>query len=162
MINMYKNVDDTFINLWNRVHTHANPAWLSQLQTQLSEAVPAYFECTETQSVLIRVTQQWLKAQAWQLCVCQGLVSSVASENPQTFKYPIEIARDLLSMTHQFSRPAIEVHGVGLVSKFRLIASFQAFLRNWPEIHISSSSRLLSNPCYISIWLGPHSRNIYL
>lgn len=113
---MYKLVDDTFINLWNRIHTHANPAWISQLQTQLSKAVPAYLDCTEAQAVMIRVTQQWLKAQAWQLCVCQGLVSSVASESALTFKYPIEIARDLLATTHQFSQPAIEVHGVGLVS----------------------------------------------
>lgn len=116
MINMYKIIDDTFVNLWNRVHTHANPAWIAQLQTQLSEAVPAYLDCTEAQAVEIRVTQHWLRAQAWQLCVCQGLVSSVTSDSPLTFKYPIEIARDLLTTTHQFSQQSMEVHGAGLVS----------------------------------------------
>lgn len=116
MINMFKIIDDTFVNLWNRVHTHANPAWIAQLQTQISEAVPAYLECTEAQAVLIRITQQWLRAQAWQLCVSQGLVSSVTNENILTFKYPIEISRDLLTMTHQFSQQTMEVHGVGLVS----------------------------------------------
>lgn len=122
MINMFKIIDDTFVNLWNRVHTHANPAWIAQLQTQLSEAVPAYLECTEAQAVLIRITQQWLRAQAWQLCVCQGLVSSVTSENILTFKYPIEISRDLLTMTHQFSQQTMEVHGVGLIEKLFDIA----------------------------------------
>jgi hypothetical protein len=122
MINLYKTIDDTFVNLWNRVHSHTNPSWIAQLQTQLSEAVPAYLECTEAQAVEIRVTQQWLRAVVWQLCVCQGLVSSVANDNSMTFKFPIQISRDLLTMTHQFSQPAMEVHGVGLIEKLFDIA----------------------------------------
>jgi hypothetical protein len=119
MINMFKNIDDTFVNLWNRVHnTHVSPAWITQVQTQLSEAVPAYFECTEAQEVEIRITQQWLRSQVWQLSVCQGLVSSVSNDSPLTFKYPIDIARDLLTISHQFSQQAMEVHGVGLVSTY--------------------------------------------
>jgi hypothetical protein len=116
MINLYKTIDDTFVNLWNRVHNHVNPQWIAQLQTQLSEAVPAYLECTEAQAVEIRVTQQWLRAMAWQLCVNQGALSSVSQDTSMTFKFPIQISRDLLTMTHQFSQPAMEVHGVGLVS----------------------------------------------
>jgi hypothetical protein len=52
----------------------------------------------------------------WQLCVSQGLVSSVAPDSSMTFKYPVEISRDVLSMTHQFSQQAMEVQGVGFVS----------------------------------------------
>jgi len=117
LITLYKIIDDTFVNLWNQVHASAaNPAWFAQVQSHLSEAVPAYLECTEAQAVEIRITQQWLKAIAWQLCVCQGVVSSVTNENCMTFKYPIEISRDLLTMTHQFSPQAMEVHGAELVS----------------------------------------------
>ncbi|KAL6152352.1 hypothetical protein ACJQWK_04874 [Exserohilum turcicum] len=123
MINMFKIIDDTFINLWNRVHnTHVSAAWITQVQTQLSEAVPAYSECSEAQEVQIRITQQWLKSQTWQLSVCQGLVSSVSNDVPLTFKYPIEIARDLLTISHQFSQQSIEVHGVGLIEKLFDIA----------------------------------------
>lgn len=119
MINMFKIIDDTFINLWNRVHnTHVSAAWITQVQAQLTEAVPAYFECSEAQEVQIRITQQWLKSQTWQLSVCQGLVSSVSNDVPLTFKYPIEIARDLLTISHQFSQQSMEIHGVGLVSRF--------------------------------------------
>lgn len=32
-----------------------------------------------------------------------------------TFQYPVEIARDLISMTSQFSQQSMEVHGIGLV-----------------------------------------------
>lgn len=130
MINMFKIIDDTFINLWKRVHnTHASAAWITQIQTQLSEAVPAYFECTGVQEVQIRITQQWLRSQTWQLSVCQGLVSSVSNDIPLTFIYPIEIARDLLTISHQFSQQAMEMHGVGLVSIFR--SFFRVIPRHW-------------------------------
>lgn len=123
MINMFKIIDDTYINLWNRVHnTHVSAAWITQVQTQLSEAVPAYFECSEAQEVQIRITQQWLRSQTWQLSVCQGLVSSVSNDIPLTFKYPIEIARDLLTISHQFSQQSMELHGVGLVSILGFLA----------------------------------------
>ncbi|UPX13701.1 uncharacterized protein EKO05_0004200 [Ascochyta rabiei] len=122
MINLYKTIDDTFVNLWNRVHGHANPSWIAQLQTQISEAVPSYLECTETQAVEIRVTQQWLRAMVWQLCVCQGLVSSVSQDTSMTFKFPIQISRDILTMTQQFSQTTMEVHGVGMIEKLFDIA----------------------------------------
>jgi hypothetical protein len=146
MINMFKIIDDTFINLWNRVHnTHASAAWITQVQTQLSEAVPAYFECTEVQEVQIRITQQWLRSQAWQLSVCQGLVSSVSNDIPLTFKYPIEIARDLLTISHQFSQQAMEMHGVGLVSSFSFFARQPQSWRLSPfePLHLSLEPSLL-------------------
>lgn len=116
LLNLYKPVDDTIINMWNKIQTHASPSWMAQLQNQLTEALPAYLDCTESQAADLRITQQWLRTMLWQLCVSQGLVSSMAADNTLTFKYPIEISRDLLSMTHQFSQHAMEVHGVGLVS----------------------------------------------
>ena len=33
-----------------------------------------------------------------------------------TFRYPIEIAKDLVEVTRQFSKQSMEVHGIGLVS----------------------------------------------
>lgn len=116
MINLYRPVDDTFVNLWNKVHPHPNPTWATQVQNQLSEALPSYLDCTESQAVELRVTQQWLRTMLWQLCVSQSLVSSVATDDCMTFKYPIKISRDLLSMTHRFLELAMEVLGVGLVS----------------------------------------------
>jgi hypothetical protein len=136
LINLYKPFDDTFFGLWNKVQSHANPTWIAQLQSQLSEALPAYLECTEAQAVDLRITQQWLRTMVWQLCVSQGLVSSVAADSAMTFKYPIEISKDLLSMTHQFSQQAMEVHGVGLVSiarspavRFSQTLSVRTFVR---------------------------------
>ncbi|KAF2192543.1 hypothetical protein K469DRAFT_553174 [Zopfia rhizophila CBS 207.26] len=122
LISLYKPFDDTFFCLWNKARANANPTWVAQLQSQLSEALPAYLECTEMQAVDLRVSQQWLRTMVWQLCVSQGFVSSMTTESAMSFKYPIEISRDLLSMTHQFSQQAMEVHGVGLIEKLFDIA----------------------------------------
>ncbi len=132
MINMFQVIDDTYINLWNRVHNHANPAWITRLQIRISEAVPVYLECTEAQAVLIRVTQQWLRVHAWQLCVCQGLVSNVSNDASLTLKYPIEASRELLTITHQFPPQAMEVHGASFVSLywFLVYSSISATIMN--------------------------------
>jgi hypothetical protein len=123
MVNMFKIIDGTFVNLWNRVpNICANAAWITQAKTQLSEAAPARIECTEAQEVQIRITQQWLRLQLWRLSLCQGLVSSVSNDDSLTFKYPIEIAGDLLIISDQFSRQAMEAQGTGLVSTLK---SFQ-------------------------------------
>lgn len=158
MINMFKIIDDTFINLWNRVHnTHVSAAWITQVQTQLSEAVPAYFECSEAQEVQIRITQQWLRSQTWQLSVCQGLVSSVSNDIPLTFKYPIEIARDLLTISHQFSQQSMEVHGVGLVS----ILGSLAYCNIWRTSPLQPLRLVLRSLSYHDL-TRPALANVYL
>lgn len=160
MINMFKIVDDTFINLWNRVHNmHAGAAWIIQVQNQLSEAVPAHFECTEAQEVQIRITQQWLRLQAWRLSVCQGLVNSVSNDNPLTFKYPIEIADDLLTISSPFSQQVLEAHGAGLVSRFDF--SYASLISNFnvcPHLSHHSMQQSLSYLDLTSSLLG----NVYL
>ncbi|KAF2501119.1 hypothetical protein BU16DRAFT_438422, partial [Lophium mytilinum] len=121
LLDLYKPFDDSFIALWNKTTPSgtggANPSWLASLQVQLQEMLPAYLDCTEIQAADLRVTQQWLRTVVWQLCVSQGFVSSLATDPGMTFKYPIEISNDLLSMTQHISQQAMEVHGVGLIEK---------------------------------------------
>jgi hypothetical protein len=126
-ITLYKNIDDTFINFWNRVHTQVNPAWLAQLQARLSEAVPAYLECTEAPGIEIHITQYWLKAMVWQLCARQGLVSSVTNDNCMNYEYPVEISGRLLTMTDQSSQEAMEVHGAELVRDSLIVLDLTRF-----------------------------------
>ena len=51
----------------------------------------------------------------WQLSIQNGYLSSNHDDPSMTFQYPVEIARDLVSMTSQFSQQSMEVHGIGLV-----------------------------------------------
>jgi hypothetical protein len=51
MINLYKIIDDGFVNLWNRVHDDVNSSEMARLHKQLSETVPLHLECTGVQAL---------------------------------------------------------------------------------------------------------------
>jgi hypothetical protein len=61
------------------------------------------------------MSQAWLKTMVWQLAISHGFISSMASDNTLSFRYPIDISRDLVEMSNDFSHHAMEVHGIGLV-----------------------------------------------
>ena len=85
------------------------------MQQQLTDAVPLNLKCTEIQEADMRITQQWLRTIVWQLSTASGCLSSTNADESMTFRYPIEIAKDLASVTMRISLPAMQVHGIGLV-----------------------------------------------
>lgn len=117
LVNLFKPFDDTFVGLWNKAHVGCSTEWLGRLQNQLSDALPAYLHSTESQAVDLRTSQQWLRTMVWQLSISHGYLSSAAADNAMSFKYPIEISRDLIASTSGFSQNAMEIHGIGLVEK---------------------------------------------
>jgi hypothetical protein len=140
LIKLYKPFDETFFGLWNRTRHGAVPSWLVGLQRQLSEALPDYIESTETQAVDLKMSQQWLKTMVWQLAISHGFISSMASDNTLSFRYPIEISRDLVEMSNEFSQHAMEVHGIGLVSYSHIAEASMSLLMHF----IYSRSRSFS------------------
>lgn len=115
LVNLYRPFDDTFIGLWNKSRTDCSTLWLAHLQKQLSQALPAVLDSTETQAADLRTSQHWLRTIVWQLSITNGFLSSTSPDSSMTFCYPIEIAKDLVTVTSQLSRRSMEVHGVGLV-----------------------------------------------
>lgn len=118
LVNLFRPFDDTFVGLWNKARVGCTTSWLARLQQQLSEALPEYLQVTESQVVDLQISQQWLRTMVWQLSISQGFLSSTAADQALTFQYPIEITRDLGRMASQFTHPAMEVHGIGLVSDY--------------------------------------------
>ena len=116
MINLFRALDDTFIGLWNKSRSDCSTAWLANLQQQLSDALPPNLNSTESQAADIRISQQWLRTMVWQLSITNGYLSSSSPDSSMTFKYPIEIARDLARDISILSLQSMEVHGIGLVS----------------------------------------------
>lgn len=105
-----------FIALWNKARSDCSTSYLSALQKQLTDALPIYLNSTESQTTDLRTSQQWLRTMVWQLSIQNGCLSSGNDDPSMTFSYPVDISRDLISMTSQFSQQSMEVHGVGLVS----------------------------------------------
>ena len=75
----------------------------------------AYFDIF-TEAADLRTSQQWLRTMVWQLSISKGFLSSASPDTSMTFRYPIEIAKDLITVTSRLSQHSMEVHGVGLVS----------------------------------------------
>ncbi|KAL8717523.1 MAG: hypothetical protein Q9225_005241 [Loekoesia sp. 1 TL-2023] len=117
LVNLYRPFDDTFIGLWNKSRTDCSTLWLAHLQRQLTQALPAVLDCAETQAADLRTSQHWLRTIVWQLSITNGFLSSTSPDSSMTFTYPIEIAKDLVAVTSQFSQRSMEVHGVGLIEK---------------------------------------------
>ncbi|TVY71291.1 putative sucrose utilization protein SUC1 [Lachnellula suecica] len=117
LVNLFRPFDDNFVALWNKTRTDCSPAYLGALQKQLNDALPVYLNSTENQTADLRTSQQWLRNMVWQLSMQNGYLSSGCDDPSMTFQYPVEIARDLVSMTSQFSQQSMEVHGIGLIEK---------------------------------------------
>lgn len=116
LVTLFRPFDDTFVGLWNKARTGCSIEWISGLQQQLSDALPTYLQSTECQAVDVKISQQWLRTMVWQLSISHGFLSSTAEDQAMSFQFPIDVSRDLVSATSQFSKEAMETHGVGLVS----------------------------------------------
>ncbi|KAK5211376.1 hypothetical protein LTR41_002836 [Exophiala xenobiotica] len=117
LISLFRCIDDQFMALWNKATTNCSAAWLSQLQQQLTDALPPKLETTESQAADVRVTLHWLRIMVWQLSITHGFLSSTSQNASMTFKYPIEVAKDLIEDIKSLSMNSMELHGIGLIEK---------------------------------------------
>ena len=116
LVHLYRPFDEIFVGLWNKSTLDCSTRRLAHLQHQLKEALPADLKTTETQAADLRTSQQWLRTMVWQLSISKGFLSSASPDTSMTFRYPIEIAKDLVAVTGRLSQHSMEVHGIGLVS----------------------------------------------
>lgn len=117
LVNLFRPFDEGFVALWNKTRSDCSPSYLAALQKQLTDALPTYLNSTENQTSDLRTSQQWLRTMVWQLSMQNGCLSSNNDDMSMTFQYPVDISRDLVSMTAQFSQQSMEVHGIGLIEK---------------------------------------------
>ncbi|KAH8652204.1 hypothetical protein BX600DRAFT_386501, partial [Xylariales sp. PMI_506] len=116
LVNTFRPFDDTFMLLWNKTRSECTPQYLAALQKQFSETHAPYG--TEGD---MRTSQQWLKTVTWHLSMQNGCVPQNGEDMP--FQYPIDMTRDLASVTSQFSTQSTELLGVPLVAKLFDITS---------------------------------------
>lgn len=115
LASLFRLIDDEFMSLWNKAKSECSTSYLAQLQTQLADVIPPVLECTENQAADVKITQHWLRCMVWQLSIANGYLSSSSPDLTMTFKYPIEIAKDLIRDIQSMSLQSMEVHGIGLV-----------------------------------------------
>ncbi|KAI1860477.1 hypothetical protein JX265_009876 [Neoarthrinium moseri] len=114
LANLFRPFDDTFMLLWNKTRSECTPAYLGALQKQLSETHLPYGADSD-----LRANQSWLKTVTWNLSMQNGM--SPGSDD--MYQYPIDMSRDLASLTSHFSTQSTEFLGVPLVAKLLDISS---------------------------------------
>jgi hypothetical protein len=118
LVNAYQLLDASFVDAWNEsAAAPASTATYTQLQQQLNLPHPAHISLTDIQKADILITQQWLRLIVWQSSMRQGLLSSSATDESMTFRYPLTIAHSLLGVITSLPTTSIEVHGMGIFEK---------------------------------------------
>ncbi|KAK2777171.1 hypothetical protein FQN53_002340, partial [Emmonsiellopsis sp. PD_33] len=115
LANLFRPFDETFLSLWNRTHSVCSAGSLVNLEAHIQEAVPPSLDIYDDQLANLRITQQWLRTIIWQLSTTLGFLSSNSVHECMTFRYPLQIARDLAVATWKLPQLSMEVHGMGLV-----------------------------------------------
>ena len=137
LLNLFRNVDDTFVALWKGQH-YSHTTSLPKLDIQQRSFTDQMSspddpdltgslhvqELDETQRMDIMVTQQWLRVLAWQMHV-RNISPAGRSDPHQDLEdrargrpkaiYPFAVSRDLLGIIAIAKREALESHGIGMV-----------------------------------------------
>ncbi|KAI2775765.1 fungal-specific transcription factor domain-containing protein [Daldinia loculata] len=119
LVNLFRPFDDMFITFWNKTRSESSPSYLSALQKQFSDMIPPYMNVQDSD---LRANQQWLKTITWHLSMQNGC-SPQGSQDQMQLQYPIDMTRDLMSMTSQFQTQSTELLGMPLVAKLLEISS---------------------------------------
>lgn len=120
LISLFRNFDTEFITMWNVSNSPPNPAsqhHLAKLQKVLELALPRITERTAIQQADLLLSREWLKLVVWQLCVSKTLLCSASPEESMSLRFPISVARNVVTTTSALPESALEANGVGILEK---------------------------------------------
>ncbi|KAK2062046.1 hypothetical protein LY76DRAFT_613965 [Colletotrichum caudatum] len=123
---LFSPLDTSFVALMNqeKVATPPSDAALAHVEAAVNAALrPSTSGLKDTQKANLRVTQLWLRIILWQLRLRFGYLAEESARASMTYRYPLEVARDLVLSTRDLPIDSIRVHGVGLTEKLFDIAS---------------------------------------
>lgn len=126
LASIFSPIDTSFIALLNReiISLPPTPESLDSIETDINAALgPVKPDLHDTQKANLRVTQLWLRTIIWQLRLRLGYLVEESYQHNLTFRYPIDVAKDLMLSTRDLPPSSFEVHGVGMTEKLYDVAS---------------------------------------
>jgi hypothetical protein len=145
---LFRPLDTSFIGLLNQeVTLSPSPAYINDVESRVNSALGSGFGLYDTQKANLRVTQLWLRLVIWKLRLRLGYLVEESYQHSITFRYPIDIAKELMISTRDLPVSSFTVHGVGMIEKLFDIAS--ALVDVWarvPVIPTSPSGNLVDLP----------------
>lgn len=95
--------------------------FLETLQDKLEDGSVLFDHISDVQKADLCVTRHWMRMILWRLSSKQNN-SYQRSQQPTSASFPVAVARELLNIVSQLPRPAIEAHGLGMVSVKAMLA----------------------------------------
>lgn len=122
---LFRPLDSSFIAVLNHEISafRPSPEYINDVETKVNSALGSGFGLYDTQKANLRVTQLWLRIIIWKLRLHLGHLVEESFQHSITFRYPMEIAKDLMLSTRDLPASAFKVHGVGMTEKLFDIAS---------------------------------------
>ncbi|KAK5146749.1 hypothetical protein LTR04_000981, partial [Oleoguttula sp. CCFEE 6159] len=89
---------------------------LAALHQQLQQIPPLPRQYNDLQRADVSITQQWMRLMFWKLSMSHIVLSMDPADGSQSFTFPVQVARDVLSNMTTFSMDTLEAHGQGMVT----------------------------------------------
>lgn len=116
---LFSTVTDDFLSVWlgTRRASICSSDWLAETQRNIASTAVTTVQgnISETQQLDIDISRQWLHVLAWQMGVSNGLVWR--PQDPEmSLEYPVNLAKEVVSITTRARREVVDSHGIGMVS----------------------------------------------
>ncbi|KAF2202375.1 hypothetical protein GQ43DRAFT_313965 [Delitschia confertaspora ATCC 74209] len=115
LADIFRPFDDDFFAVWNGSVQGCRKEWLLDFETKVRTALPDSMQVSNEQAANLRISQFWLRIKLWELFPRFGFLSSASTHDCLTFRYPINVARDLLETNLPIE--SLQIHGVGMTEK---------------------------------------------
>jgi hypothetical protein len=146
---LFRPLDTSFIALHNNeaLALGPSPTYINDVEGRVNSALGSGFGLYDTQKANLRVTQLWLRLVIWKLRLRLGYLVEESYQHSITFRYPINIAKELMLCTQDLPTSSFTVHGVGMVEKlFDIASALVDVLARVPVMPTSPSGTLVDMP----------------
>ena len=145
---LFRPLDTSFIGLLNQEATLSpSPAHINDIEGRVNSALGSGFGLYDTQKANLRVTQLWLRLVIWKLRLRLGYLVEDSYQHSITFRYPINIAKELMICTQDLPKSSFTIHGVGMIEKlFDIASALVDVLARVPVMPTSPSENLVDLP----------------
>ncbi|KAK6812573.1 hypothetical protein RU639_011744 [Aspergillus parasiticus] len=124
--------------------------FLENLQRNLQDGSTLFDHISDVQKADLCVTRHWMRMILWKLSPKSYLGSSPSADRSMSLYFPLNVAKELVSIVSQLPRSAVEAHGLGMELKIYEVANSLAdAITDLAAIPLSPEWEGESRPNYI-------------
>ncbi|KAE8345559.1 hypothetical protein BDV24DRAFT_178276 [Aspergillus arachidicola] len=124
--------------------------FLESLQRNLQDGSTLFDHISDVQKADLCVTRHWMRMILWKLSPKNYPGSSPSADRSMSLYFPLNVAKELVSIVSQLPRSAVEAHGLGMELKIYEVANSLAdAITDLAALPLSPEWEVESRPNYI-------------